>query len=140
MYRAVLDTNVFISGATINTGAPSRIMNHWRNRDFVMIASPQLLTEYEDVLSRPRIMKYTNLTSLENMQYVQQIKERAYVTNGTLTVGIITSDPDDNIVLACAEEGMATHVVTGNRRHFPFKEYKGIHVVTPREFLNLLEH
>lgn len=60
------------------------------------------------------------------------------MTSGTLTLDLLTQDPDDNMVLACAEEGMATHLVTGNTKHFPHKEYKGIQIVTPREFLDLL--
>lgn len=138
MYRAVLDTNVFISG-TISTGAPSRIMNHWRNQDFVMVCSPQLLSEYEEVLSRPYVMKFTGLTAQENTQYIQEVKDRTYMTGGTITLNVLENDPDDNMILACAEEGIATHLVTGNTKHFPFKKYKGIQVVTPREFLDLLE-
>lgn len=126
MYRAVLDTNVFVSGGTISVGVPSQIMNHWRNQNFVMIVSPQLIAEYEEVLSRPVVMKYTGLTPQENAQYIQEVKERAYLTSGNLTLNVLTNDPDDNMVLACAEEGIATHLVTGNTKDFPFKDYKEI--------------
>lgn len=138
VYRAVLDTNVFVSGGTISVGAPSQIINLWRNQYFVMVASPQLLAEYEEVLFRPNVMKYTGLTPKETSQYIQEVKDRAYMTGGTLTLSVLTSDPDDNMVLACAEEGMATHLVTGNKKHFPFADYKGIQIVSPREFLEVL--
>jgi Predicted nucleic acid-binding protein, contains PIN domain len=85
------------------------------------------------------IMKYTGLTPQENAQYIQEVKERAYMTSGVLTLTVLTNDPDDNMVLACAEEGIATHLVTGNTKDFPFKEYKGIQIITPREFLDLLQ-
>lgn len=140
MYRAVLDTNVFISGGTISVGAPSQIINHWRNQDFVMVASPQLIAEYEEVLQRPTVMKYTGLSLQETSQYIQEVKDRAYMTSGSLSLNVLKSDPDDNMVLACAEEGVATHLVTGNTKHFPFVDYKGIKVVTPREFLSFLEN
>lgn len=139
MYRAVLDTNVFVSGGTISTGAPFQIMNHWRDQDFVMVTSPQLIAEYEEVLSRPSVMEYTGLTPQENAQYIQEVQDRAYMTSGTLTLNVLTNDPDDNMVLACAEEGLATHLVTGNTKDFPPKEYKGIQIVTPKEFLEILE-
>lgn len=139
MYRAVLDTNVFISGGTISAGVPSQIMNHWRNQDFTMVISPELLSEYEEVLSRPEIVKFTHLTSQENSQYIQEVKDRAYLTSGTLTLNVLEKDPDDNMVLACAEEGLATHIVTKNIKDF-LPEYKGIKIVTPKRFLDLLEH
>jgi len=137
--RVVLDTNVFVSGGTINTGASSQIVNHWRNQDFVLVASPQLISEYEEVLQRPRIMKYTGLKTEETSQYIEEVRNRAFITPGTLTLDILINDPDDNMVLSCAEEGMASHLVTGNTKHFPFTVYKGIQVVTPRQFLNHLE-
>lgn len=105
----------------------------------MMVVSPQLIVEYEEVLSRSPVMKYTGLTPQENAQYIQEVKDRAYMTGGTLTLSVLTSDPDDNMVLACAEEGLATYLVTGNTKDFPFKEYKKIQIVTPREFLEILE-
>lgn len=138
MYRAVLDTNVFISGATISIGAPSQIINHWRQQDFILVISPQLVTEYEEVLNRPNVMKYTGLSLQETSQYVQEVVDRAYMSRGSLTLNVLVNDPDDNMVLACAEEGLATHLVTGNKKHFPLSEYKGIIICSPREFLNLL--
>jgi len=64
-------------------------------------------------------MKYTGLNSQETAQYVQEVTDRAYMTSGSLTLNILKDDPDDNMVLACAEEGLATHLVTGNKKHFP---------------------
>ena len=139
MYRAVIDTNVFVSGGTISAGAPSRVINHWKNQEFVIVASPQLISEYEEVLLRPSVMKYTGLNPQESHQYVQEVKNRAYITNGELILNVLTIDPDDNMVLACAQEGVATHLVTGNRKHFPFTDYNGIKILTPREFLTFLE-
>ena len=104
-----------------------------------MVVSPQLISEYGEVLQRPEIMHFTGLSTQENYEYIQEVNDRAYKTSGRLTLGVLADDPDDNIVLACAEEGMATHLVTGNAKHFPFQEYKGIKIVTPREFLTLLE-
>lgn len=138
MYRAVLDTNVFASGGTVSAGAPSQIIDHWRNQDFIMVASPQLIAEYEKVLQRPKLMKLTGLSARETNQYVNDVRDRAYITRGTLTLDVLKNDPDDNMVLACAEEGMATHLVNGNTRDFPV-EYKRIQIVTPRQFLDLLE-
>ena len=118
VHRVVLDTNVFVSGGTISLDAPSQIINHWRSQDFIMVASPELLAEYEEILSRPSVMKFTGLTFEENAQYIQDVADRAYITTGVLTLDVLINDPDDNMVLACAEEGTATHLVTGNSKDF----------------------
>ena len=123
MYRATIDTNVFISGGTISAGSPSQIINHWRNQVFVIV-SPQLISEYGEVLQRPEIMHFTGLSTQENYEYIQEVNDRAYKTSGRLTLGVLADDPDDNIVLGGAEEGMATHLVTGNANIFRFKNIR----------------
>ena len=122
----------------MSVGPPYQIINHWRKQNFVMVVSPQLLSEYEEVMNRPEITKYTGLNPKETTCYITEVKNRAHVTKGELTLNILEGDPDDNMVLACAQEGSATHLVTGNRKHFPFTEYKGIQIVSPREFLSFL--
>jgi uncharacterized protein len=47
-------------------------------------------------------------------------------------------DEPDNRILECAEEAKAHYLVTGNKRHFPFPEFKGTKIVSPAEFAALL--
>lgn len=140
MYRAVIDTNVFVSGSTVSAGTPSQIINHWRNQAFVMVVSPPLIAEYEEVLLRPEVMKYTRLSAREVREYVADVIDRAYITQGVYEMTEITNDPDDNMILACALEGYVTYVVTGDTRSLlPLKQYQGINIVTPNHFLDLLD-
>ena len=48
-------------------------------------------------------------------------------------------DPDDAVYLQTALAGQADILITGNRKHFPFEEYRGIRIVSPREFLMLTQ-
>jgi uncharacterized protein len=49
----------------------------------------------------------------------------------------MTSDPEDNIFLECADAARADYLVTGNVRHFP-RFWKKTKVITSREFLGLV--
>lgn len=49
----------------------------------------------------------------------------------------VTSDPDDNIFLECADTARADYLVTGNVRHFP-KFWKRTKIITSREFITLV--
>jgi uncharacterized protein len=49
----------------------------------------------------------------------------------------VTSDPDDNIFIACADAARADYQLTGNQRHFP-KFWKNTKVISSSEFLNVL--
>lgn len=139
MFRAVLDTNVFISGIKSQVTPPGKLIDAWREERFVLITSPRLLSEIQEVLLRPEILQLLNKSPEAVSRFIRTLSQKTYLTEGRLVLDILEKDSDDNIVLACAEEGMATHLVTGNTKDFPFKEYKGIKIVTPREFLDLLE-
>jgi putative PIN family toxin of toxin-antitoxin system len=138
VYRVVLDTNVFVSGIAIAPTPPSQVIDLWRRGEYLLITSPQLLEEVADVLSRPEIMRFTGLSIDETHGFIKEIKLRADVTTGDYEVEAITVDPDDNMVLAAALEGQATHIVTGDTKSLlPLKEYHGIQILQPRDFLTL---
>ena len=139
MLRAVLDTNVFISGIKSQTTPPGKVLDAWRKKRFVLITSPQLLDEIQEVLLRPEILRLLKKTPNEVDAFITILIQKAYLTEGKLEIDVLEKDPDDNMVLACAEEGIATNLVTGNTKDFPFKEYKGIQIVIPKKFLDLLE-
>ena len=44
-------------------------------------------------------------------------------------------DPDDEPFLEVAVAGKVEAIVTGNKRHFPKKEYQGVRILSPAEFL-----
>jgi len=60
--------------------------------------------------------------------------------DGKLKLDILTLDPSDNIYLACSVEAHCDYLVTGDRDHFKEAgtEYRGVRIVTPHDFLDLL--
>jgi uncharacterized protein len=48
-------------------------------------------------------------------------------------------DPDDEPFLEVASAGRVEAIVTGNKRHFPKKDYKGVTILSPTEFLEVLK-
>ncbi len=55
MLRAVLDTNVIISAALTPNGVPFRVQNGFMEGRWQLLASPEILEEYEAVLLRPKL-------------------------------------------------------------------------------------
>ena len=58
----------------------------------------------------------------------------ALVVPGTTKVNICR-DPMDNMVLSCAIEAESEFVVSGDEDLLVLKEYKGIPIKTPRDFI-----
>jgi predicted nucleic acid-binding protein len=48
----------------------------------------------------------------------------------------VTSDPDDNMFVECADAARADYLVTGNQKHFP-RFWKKTKIITTREFISL---
>jgi predicted nucleic acid-binding protein len=84
------------------------------------------------VLARPELKIRRNL----RQQLLQLIKNHAHVIAPS-RIPQITSDPDDNIFVACADAARADYLVTGNQRHFP-KFWKNTKIISSSEFLSVI--
>ena len=60
------------------------------------------------------------------------------VVAGVLQLPGVTRDPKDDPLVACAVEGRANYLVSGDRDLLDLGEYEGIQMVTPRGFLDIL--
>lgn len=64
---------------------------------------------------------------------------RATVVPITTPIPKVSKDPDDNVVLATAESGTASYIVTGDHQLQDIKQYKKIKIVSPRTFSEIIE-
>ena len=53
------------------------------------------------------------------------------------TVDIIKDDPADNKYLACACEGEANYIISGDYHLLDIKPYKGIGILKAKSFFNI---
>ena len=61
----------------------------------------------------------------------------AWVVEGGEAVNVISDDPSDNKYLACAHEGEADYIVSGDHHLLDLKSYKGIKILKAKPFLDL---
>ena len=54
----------------------------------------------------------------------------------TRRLKLLKATEPDNKVLECTVKANADFIITGNKRYFPFEEFRGSKIVTPREFIN----
>lgn len=52
-----------------------------------------------------------------------------------IRIAVITADPADNKFLECAQAAQADFLITGNTKHFPFKQFQDTRIVSPKEFI-----
>ena len=130
--RLVVDTNIVVSAALKPDGLQRTVLLLAITRLARLYVSKAILTEYRDVLSRPELKIRKGL----RQQLLELIRKRSYLVAPAWTVQV-TSDPEDNIFLECADAAHADYLVTGNVRHFP-RFWKKTKIITSREFLSLV--
>src|ERR1700728_2456024 len=94
--------------------------------------STPVLEEYGEVLSRPELSMRKGL----RLQLLQLLKNHSHLVTPSPHLEV-TSDPDDNIFVECADAARANFLITGNRKHFP-DFWENTKIVTPRKFVSLL--
>jgi len=129
--RLVIDTNVLISAALKPEGLQRAVLLLAITKPARLYVSRPILAEYRTVLGRPELRIRKGL----RQQLLQLIKNNSYTVVPARHLEV-TSDPDDNIFLECADAAGADYLVTGNPRHFP-RFWKKTKVVTSREFVSL---
>ncbi len=138
LVKAVLDTNVLVSSLVSAGGPPRRILDAWLEGRYTLVTSLYLVEELVHVLSYPRIAERLRLHDEELAALVAALLSRAEVTPGELRLPGVTRDPKDDAVVACAQEGNADYIVSGDQDLLVLQEYEGIQVVTPRRFVEIL--
>ncbi len=138
--KAVLDTNVVISAVIKEEGPPGQILRLLlQEQQFVSVTSLEILAEIKEVLGREKIRKYHGWTDEQIDTFIVFMYVRSLVTESELSVKVIAEDPDDNKFLACAQEGKADYLVSGDDHLLALKVYEGTRIISPTAFLTILQ-
>jgi putative PIN family toxin of toxin-antitoxin system len=137
--RAVLDTNVVVSGFMRPQSPPGQLLVLLTAGDvFESVLSSSLLFELQRAVQYDKVRSRIPMSDSElNLRIAMLDTLSIPVEPGSDVVGA-APDPDDDKVLAAAREGRADHVVTGDSALLQLGEFEGILIVTPRAFLDLV--
>jgi len=135
----LLDANVLVSMALAPiSGAIAQVLLAWAQRRFDVAVSDFILHEFQRTL---RSSWFRQRASEEDVRtFTAFVLRHAVVYPATTTVTGVATHPEDDLVLAAAVSAGATYLVTGDRR---FRErvpsYRGVQLVSPAEFVAILE-
>ncbi|MGA2401363.1 MAG: putative toxin-antitoxin system toxin component, PIN family [Syntrophobacteraceae bacterium] len=141
MMRVVLDTNVVVSALLSPGGAPAQILRLERDGNIRLIFSPDTLKEHWRVLSSAKIRKYmeTRGVSFQTVEeFLKNIARISIAVPGSTKVDVLREDPSDNVFLACALEGGADFIVSGDEHLKALGSFEGIPVLGPTSFLAIV--
>jgi putative PIN family toxin of toxin-antitoxin system len=133
MKRVILDTNILVSMAL--GGQVGKINDEWRAGEFLLVVSEDIVSEYLDVLQRPRL----HLKSLTIAVIIGRIYRKAKFVKPEERVFGIQPDPKDDKFLEAALAGQVDVIVSGDKHLLDLKKFRSIPIITAREFLDQFE-
>lgn len=136
--RAVIDTNVLVSGIISPKGAPRKILDLARRDGFKVVTSISINHEIFNVLHRPHIYAKYNLSEEIIDDISIFLYEGTILTEDQYAVTKVSKDPKDNMFIACALEGEADYIISGDDHLLRLKHYREIQIVDAPGFLKVL--
>ena len=130
--RLVLDTNIIVSAAIKPDSLQRTVFLLAITKPARLYVSSSVLEEYADVLARPELGIRKGL----RLQFLQLIRNHCHMVSPSYRLNV-TSDPDDNIFIECADAARADYLITGNLKHFP-SFWKSTKIITTRDFVGLV--
>ena len=139
MLKIVLDSNVFVSALINPRGKPAQILNYVFESKVRLFTSPSIIEELERVLSYPKLVKRHGLEKQELKKFVSDLLSILSLVEGKKAIEVIAEDPADNNYLSCVVDAKADFIVSGDIHLLNLREYEGIQIITPAQFLEMLE-
>ena len=132
--RVVFDTNVYFSAFRNPEGVAARIFRAGAEHQYQIILSPEIIYEYASAC-REKLQ-----TREEKIQEDIKVIVRAAtdIVQPSALFDAVPDDPDDNHILACALAGKADLIVSGDKDLLRLKEYEGIAIIRPMDFLRTI--
>lgn len=131
--RAVLDTNVFVSGIHWS-GSSEKVLRAWFLKRFELVASIEIVGEITETLASFKIP----MGKEDILWWERLITGKSVMVEPKYKASIVKDDPDDNKFIEAALEGMAEYIVSKDNHLLKIVSFRGVQMVTPDRFLEIM--
>lgn len=134
--RIVIDANVVISFLLTRGETVSSIFDAWEKEIFNVLIDVEVVTELEEVIRRFVRKELVDPFDAEAM--IRRLHQNT-VRVRTKSLVEVSKDDKDNRYLACAKDGDADYLVTGDAKHLlPLKKFGKTKIISPKEFRKII--
>jgi predicted nucleic acid-binding protein len=135
--RVVLDANVLAPGvADKRASAATRLIELWRQGVFDLVISEHLLQELIRTFSDRYYARI--ITPEEVERFESMLRREAVVTELTVPINGIATQPADDLVLSTGLSAGASYLATRDRQLLKLESFQGMHILHPADLVNLL--
>jgi putative PIN family toxin of toxin-antitoxin system len=137
--RAVVDTNVVVSGILNRAGVPAAVLRAAGLRH-ELVWTPAIAVECRRILDLPRILRRLKGRETQARQVLSKLATIATMVPADLLgdVRVVKSDPQDDVLFATALAAGARTIVSGDAAVLAVGSFAGVMVVSAAEFLATL--
>lgn len=128
--RIILDTNVLVSGLFF-PGIPLKILKSIKQGKYRIIVSQEIVDEYKRTIDK-LAARFANV--IDANAQLELIILSSDICQPQKLIEPVCADPDDDKFIACAIASKTKIVVSGDKELLNVSGYKGIEVLTPRQF------
>jgi hypothetical protein len=115
---------------------PDELLQRWEADDFTLVTSSAQLDELQRVLSYGKLQRF--IRPEQAAKLVENLRSFAVVAEGLPDLNV-SSDTADNVIIATAIAGTASHLVTGDKADLlSLKWVNNVAIITVREAIQLL--
>ena len=132
--RFVFDTNAVISALLLPRSVARQAFDQALHVGEILI-SQETVAELYDVLQRKGFEKY--VTEDERIEFIAAFVREARLVEVTHRIRVCR-DPTDDKFLELALSGQATCIVSGDKDLLVLHPFRGIPILTPRQFLSFV--
>ena len=130
--KIVLDTNIVVSALIGKHGESAKLFKLIISEEVENYTSTEIIREISEVLSREEI---TERTLKEERQFILE----QYLIHSKLTEPKtkhnVVEHASDNKFIDAAVEAKAKFIISGDKHLLAIKEFKGIKIITAKEYL-----
>ena len=134
--RVVLDTNIIASAAISADGNPAKVFGLLLAGGIQNYTTEEIITEIEDVMERNFFRMHIDE---EFRKFIlENYRKNSIIIEPKFSEKIVEKDIKDDKFVNCALSAKAD-IISGDRHLLELKSYKGIKILTAREFVERLK-
>lgn len=136
--RVVLDTNVLLSAFLWQKNLKP-IYQAIREKEITPCFTQKTWQELLRVFSYKKFEKQLSNINITPDEITKLLASRSCFKFSELKITEVKDDPGDNHILACAISCRAFFIVSGDKHLLKLKEFQGIPIVSPKQFLMVIK-
>jgi uncharacterized protein len=141
--RAVIDTNLIVSGLISPRSFSAQIFTAWENNLFTWVLSQEILAEIKDVLERDSIKKSYHIQQeqIASLMNNLMIACEHVIPYSEDLLPIHSRDPKDDKFLACVLSGKCDYLVSADPDLLVLKkepQLTSLQILTAEQFLQAI--